>query len=407
MPSIRRKELDGRKVSWEARVNIKGHPSLSKSFKTKKDAAEWAQQQEVRIRGGEKVSRKSEKTTVAEALDEYLAAHTTTEADVDGEEQTVSTLPKTKRYGIESAKHHFGEFTIDTLSHKVISAILKELQKIPIPQPDNKVKSHPLYDGDRVRTYTPGTARKLFYVLKTAIEWHSHEYHYPLGDKFEAVEVPAAWANPRDRRLVGDEEARLMAACDGMYKDPEGWQLLIGLALETAMRSGELLGMQWDEINFGAEHRFIVIPKEREKIRKGRQVPLSTKALNILQQLKKRRVKGEPRVFATMPTSSVVLGRGFKRITKRAGCADLHFHDLRHEAVARFFERTPLQTMEIALITGHTELKTLQRYANLRPAVLAVKLDGYLVNRDDEKKANTKKAALVKTVKSKSKLRAK
>ncbi len=77
-----------------------------------------------------------------------------------------------------------------------------------------------------------------------------------------------------------------------------------------------------------------------------------------------------------LPTIASVLGRGFKRITKRAECVDLHFHDLLHEAVARFFERTTLQTMEIALITGHTELKTLQRYANLRPAILASKLDG-------------------------------
>lgn len=115
-----------------------------------------------------------------------------------------------------------------------------------------------------------------------------------------------------------------------------------------------------------------MIPKERENPRRGRQVPLSTKALAILAKLKKRRIKGEPRVFDTMPSTSPVLGRGFKRITKRA---DLHFHDLRHEAVARFFERTSLQTMEIALITGHTELKTLQRYANLRPAILASKLD--------------------------------
>ena len=47
-----------------------------------------------------------------------------------------------------------------------------------------------------------------------------------------------------------------------------------------------------------------------------------------------------------------------------------------HGAVARFFERTTLQTLEIALITGDTELKTLRRHANLRPAILASKLDG-------------------------------
>ena len=366
------KRVRGDREFWEARVTIKGHPALSKTFdkNKKRDAVKWAQEQEVKIRAGDKVSRKSERTTVADALTEYLAAHTAT--DADGE--TVSTLTKTKRYGVESVKHHLGAFTIDTLSHKVISAFLKKLQVTPIPQPANKTKTHPLYDGDRERCYTPGSARKLFYALKTAIEWHSHEHHYPLGDKFEAVEVPAAWSEPRDRRLNGDEEARLMVACEGMYKDPRGWQLLLGMALETAMRAAELTGMQWDEVN--TDQRFIVIPKEREKTRKGRQVPLSTKALGILAELKRRRAKGEPRVFESLPTSTSVLGRGFKRITKRAECVDLRFHDLRHEAVARFFERTTLQTMEIALITGHTELKTLQRYANLRPAILASKLDG-------------------------------
>lgn len=370
------KRVRGDREFWEVRITIKGHPAMSKTFEKnkKRDAIKWAQEQEVKIRGGEKVSRKSERTTVAEALNEYLEAHKDTIVHDNGVEEIVSTLTNTKRYGVESVKHHLGDFTIDTLSHKIISAFLKKLQITPIPQPANKTKTHPLYDGDRVRCYTPGSARKLFYVLKTAVEWHSHEYHYPLGDKFEAVEVPAAWASPRDRRLNGDEESRLMTACDGMYKDPEGWRLLIGLALETAMRAGELIGMLWHEINI--EHRFIAIPMEREKTRKGRQVPLSTKALGILEKLKKRRVEGEPRVFDTMPTTSPVLGRGFKRITKRAECVDLHFHDLRHEAVARFFERTTLQTMEIALITGHTELKTLQRYANLRPAILASKLDG-------------------------------
>jgi integrase len=372
------KRVRGEREFWEARITIKGHPPLSKTFdkNKKREAVKWAQEQEVKIRGGNKVSRKSERTTVAEALAEYLAAHTKTVINDESVEEIVSTLTNTKRYGVESVKHHLGDFTIDTLSHKVISAFLNKLQITPIPQPANKTKTHPLYDGDRVRCYTPGSARKLFYVLKTAVEWHSHEHHYPLGDKFQAVEVPAAWASPRVRRLNGDEETQLMVACDGMYKNPEGWRLLIGLALETAMRAGELLGMQWDEINFGAEHRFIVIPKEREKTRKGRQVPLSTKALAILTTLEKSRDIGEPRVFAKMPVSSAGLGVGFKRITRRAGCDDLHFHDLRHEAVARFFERTPLQTLEIALITGHTELETLKRYANLRPAILASKLDG-------------------------------
>lgn len=369
MGSIRRKELTGRKPSWEARINIKGHPALSKSFPSKKEATEWVQHQELKIRKGGKVSRMSERTTIAEALTEYLNAHSKT--DKDGNK--VSTLTNTKRYAVESVSYHLGLFTVHSLDRKKISAFLTKLQETVIPAPANKAKSHPLYDGDRQRTYSPGSARKLFYALKTAVEWHAREHQYELGDKFAAVEVPPAWSAPRDRRLNGDEEQRLMAACDGMYKDPEGWRLLIGMALETAMRAGELLGMRWDEVNL--LDRFVVIPKEREKTRKGRQVPLSKKALDILAKLSERRSEGEQRVFESFPDSSVLLGRGFKRITKRADCVDLRFHDLRHEATSRFFERTSLQTMEIALITGHTELKTLQRYANLRPSILASKLD--------------------------------
>ena len=127
-----------------------------------------------------------------------------------------------------------------------------------------------------------------------------------------------------------------------------------------AMRAGELIGIQWGEVH--TEQRFIVIPKERDKTRRRRQVSLSTKAPAILTTLEKRRVGSEACGFATFPTSSVVPGVGFKRITKSAECNVLHLHDLRHEAVARFFERTTLQTIEIAMITGHTELKTLKRY---------------------------------------------
>jgi len=307
-------------------------------------------------------------------LEAYLAHNSKA---VVGSDETVSTLTNTKRYAVESVIHHLGEYAVGKLNHKKLNSFLKLLQDTPIPPPATKTKTHKLYKGDQVRTYSPGSARKLFYALKTAVEWHAleHDYMGQIADLFKGVDVPPAWSAPRDRRLEGDEEQRLMDACNGMYKDPRGWQLLIGLALETAMRAGELLGMQWDEVNTDPSHRFIVIPKEREKTRKGRQVPLSAKAIEIIEELRGRAIKGEARVFGTFPNSSVILGRGFKRITSRAKCEDLRFHDLRHEATSRFFERTSLQMMEIASITGHTQLGTLQRYANLRPSILSDKLD--------------------------------
>jgi integrase len=59
---------------------------------------------------------------------------------------------------------------------------------------------------------------------------------------------------------------------------------------------------------------------------------------------------------------------------KRAGLEDLRFHDLRHEATSRFFERGTLDMMEIATITGHKTMHMLRRYTHLRAEDLAEKL---------------------------------
>ena len=58
-------------------------------------------------------------------------------------------------------------------------------------------------------------------------------------------------------------------------------------------------------------------------------------------------------------------------IARLAKCKDLHFHDLRHEATSRFFERTKMSEFKIAKITGHKDMKSLARYANLRASNLA------------------------------------
>jgi integrase len=68
------------------------------------------------------------------------------------------------------------------------------------------------------------------------------------------------------------------------------------------------------------------------------------------------------------------LSRQFARVFEAAGCADFRFHDLRHEATSRLYERTKLSDLEIAKITGHKDLRMLRRYANLRGSTLANKL---------------------------------
>jgi len=76
-------------------------------------------------------------------------------------------------------------------------------------------------------------------------------------------------------------------------------------------------------------------------------------------------------VFHDLTTMAVK--KAFGRAAARAGLIDLHFHDLRHEATTRFFERG-LNIMEVAAITGHKDLRMLSRYTHLRAEDLAKKL---------------------------------
>mgnify|MGYP001051420067 CR=1 FL=1 len=54
----------------------------------------------------------------------------------------------------------------------------------------------------------------------------------------------------------------------------------------------------------------------------------------------------------------------WRRVLKRADVSNLKFHDLRHEAVSRFFE-IGLNIIEVSTISGHKELSMLKRYTHL------------------------------------------
>jgi integrase len=91
------------------------------------------------------------------------------------------------------------------------------------------------------------------------------------------------------------------------------------------------------------------------------------KALAILEEL--------PRTCdRALPISPNALRLAWERLRKRAGLSDLHFHDLRHEAISSFFERG-LSLPEVALISGHRDPRMLLRYANMGIATIHQKLD--------------------------------
>lgn len=194
----------------------------------------------------------------------------------------------------------------------------------------------------------------------------------------------------RDRRLDESEEPKIRAVLAGAkplgrkraltLQEHEALQLLFELALETSMRLSEIYTLTADQVQL--EKRTIYL--ERTKNGDSRQVPLSTVAVaklrHYLETFAEPLQAGE-RLFPwwngrpdSKRRTTALLSGQFGRIFRAANCADLRFHDLRHEATCRLFERTELPPIMIAKITGHKDMKMLSRYLSLRGSDLAAHL---------------------------------
>jgi integrase len=191
----------------------------------------------------------------------------------------------------------------------------------------------------------------------------------------------------RDRRLEhGEEDAIRMVLSIGIlerkqrpYVIPhkDSLILLFGLALESAMRLSEMLTLEPYQVRLDQR----TIHLEKTKNGDKRAVPMSSIATRLLSE----NTYNGNHVFPWLdqPTASKDhvknaanhVSKVFSGVFNQAGCPDLRFHDLRHEAVSRFFERpTTLSTEEIQKISGHKTHKMLMRYLKLRSSSLVSKL---------------------------------
>ena len=190
----------------------------------------------------------------------------------------------------------------------------------------------------------------------------------PRGYATRGVAREKLWSGERDRRLQDGEEVEIRK----VLKPEE--ELLFDMALETAMRLSEMVSLSTDQIDL--VNRTIFLDKSKNGSK--RQVPVSSVLNGLLQKYLASRQSDYPSLFSwgqlPVETARNRLSHLFAARFEKAGCPDLRFHDLRHEATARFFERTRLTDTEIASITGHKDPRMLKRYANLRASTLAAKL---------------------------------
>lgn len=326
-----------RSGNWQAMIRRDGYPYQSRTFDTKADAEKWAREVEKEMDHGTFVSRKeAEQTTLAEALDRY--------------EREVTPRKK----GAAQERLRIRAWKRDPLALRSLASI--------------RAMDMAVWRDKRLAAgASPTTARNDLALIShlftvAAKEWGMES----LANPIQKIAVPAA-ARARDRRLDPEvdrdglsEATWLLAACDD---GPHWLGPMVRLALATAMRQGELLSLDWRNIDFERKVARLQDTKNGER----RDVPLSSEAIKALKSLP-RNLSGS--VFS-IGTMAVV--HAFQRACKRAGIEDLRFHDLRHEATSRLFEKG-LNPMEAAAITGHKTLQMLKRYTHLRAEDLAAKL---------------------------------
>lgn len=228
------------------------------------------------------------------------------------------------------------------------------------------------YRDQRLEEINPRTKRKLA-ASTVRLEMSLLSNFFDIG----RIEWGICDANPvanvrkpkcppgRDRRLTPREERLILRYCHG-HTNPDLYSIVV-LALETAMRQGEILNLHWEHLNL--KSRIAHLPETKNGTK--RDVPLSVKARDALIRLG---VKTKGKVFGYTAEG---LKSTWRFMLKKLGIQDLHFHDLRHEAISRLFELGSLDMLEVAAISGHKSLAMLKRYTHLKAQRLVRKLEGH------------------------------
>lgn len=214
------------------------------------------------------------------------------------------------------------------------------------------------------RLLSPATVRLELSLLSNFFDICRIEFGYCEGNPVTNVRKPKVPPG-RDRRLTPREDRLILRYCHG-HINPDLYSIVV-LALETAMRQGEILNLHWEHINL--KTRIAHLPDTKNGTK--RDVPLSVKARDALIRLG---VKTKGKVFGYTPEG---LKSTWRFMLKKLGIENLHFHDCRHEAISRFFELGSLDIMDVAAISGHKSLAMLKRYTHLKAQRLVHKLEGH------------------------------
>lgn len=341
--------------TWKAVIRKTGWPTASKTFRTKRDAEDWARRTEDEMVRGVYIQRApGERMTVATALKRYLQEVTPTKRESTRISEHKKAQPLLK---------HLGKYSLAALSADVV-AEYRDMRLAGDPDENGKLVPR---SNNTVRLELALLSHLFTVAIK---EWGIGLPFNPVAQ----IRRPAPGAG-RNRRLTPAENKRLLTAVDAYSNPMFSW--IVRIALETGMRLSEIGGLRLHQVDL--EKR--VVRLDITKNSSPRTVPLTKAATAAFQAAIDNPIRppetdlvfyGEPgRDGVRRP---YLFDKAWSDAKKAAGLTDFRFHDLRHEAVSRLVE-AGLSDQEVAAISGHKSMQMLKRYTHLRAEDLVGKLD--------------------------------
>ena len=307
--------------SWQSIVRIQGHPTLTKSFKSRTDAKRWGVETELKLRREDAGIAKIKFPKFEDVARRYV-----------------------EEVSIHKKSHRDERYTILVLFHEAWSSY-----------PIHRIRPTTInnYMAKLSETVSGSTINRRLDVISSMFTTFKKEYGYPVDNPVLSIRRPKK-AQPRDRRFTDEELDKLIK---GNRTSPQ-LRSIMKIALETGLRMSEILRLDARLI----EGSTIKIPvaKTRPRI-----IPLTTDALAEIRN-------------ADLPftLTKYALDKQFRKLCKYYGIEDAHFHDLRHQALTNFMKDKGLNVPETMMIAGHSDPRMLLRiYNNLEVSHVADKLN--------------------------------
>ena len=320
---------------WQAIVKSKGRPTQQKTFKTKAAASAWGRRIEASMDNGSWIDTRETRSVLMENIVDDL-------------------IYSFERFGIEVAGPKLGQ--LNQIRSYFAGVSIHDMTFDDVLD----------FAAQRRKTVCASTLQTQMYYLKQAVVNSRIKTEHSVVDmaidELKKKKIIMGSVR-RDRRLEPGEYDALMMEADGHWIS-----VAIDIAIESAMRQSEIHRLKWKDID---ENKGVIQLRRKDKHaetgQSKQEIPLLQGVREALLRAQKAFRQG-PNLIPAKRASSI--SDKFARMTSKIGIEDLRFHDLRHEAISRMFERG-MRVEQVRVVSGHRTLDQLSRYVNLRAEDLA------------------------------------